>query len=127
MVESQKKPVASEAQEQAAVVEWWRFACKKYGVPEVSLMHIANEGTGSVARGRLQKRQGVRAGVSDLFLSVARGEFCGLWIEMKRIGGRVRPEQLEFLEKMRELRYDGVVCHGAEAAIEKIDAYMMQV
>ena len=126
MVESQKKPVASEAQEQAAVVEWWRFACKKYGVPEVSLMHIANEGTGSAARGRLQKKQGVRAGVSDLFLSVARGEFCGLWIEMKRQGGRVRPEQREFLEKMRELGYDGKVCHGAESAIEKIHAYMMQ-
>ena len=126
MVESQKKPVASEAQEQAAVIDWWRFACRKYGVPEVALLHIANEGTRSVVRGRLQKRQGVRAGVSDLFLSVARGEFCGLWIEMKRQGGRVRPEQREFLEKMRELGYDGAVCHGAEAAIEKIHAYLMQ-
>ena len=126
MVESQKKPVASEAQEQTAVIEWWRFACKKYGVPEVSLMHIANEGTGSAARGRLQKRQGVRAGVSDLFLSVPRGGRAGLWIEMKRMGGRVSPEQREFLEKMRDLGYDGVVCHGAEAAIEKIHAYMTQ-
>ena len=126
MVESQKKPVASEAQEQASVIEWWRFACRKYGVTEVALLHVANEGTGSVVRGRLQKRQGVRAGVADLFLSVPRGSFSGLWIEMKRMGGRVRPEQREFLEKMRDLGYDGVVCHGAEEAIEKIHAYMMQ-
>ena len=126
MVERAKRPVASEAQEQAAVIEWWHFACRKYKVPECSLLHIANEGTRSAARGRLQKSLGVRAGVADLFLSVPRGGRGGLWIEMKRKGGRVRPEQREFLEKMRDLGYDGVVCHGAEAAIEKIHAYMMQ-
>lgn len=127
MVESQKKPVASEAQEQAAVIEWWRFACKKYGVPEVALLHVANEGSGSVVRGRLQKRQGVRAGVADLFLSVPRGAFSGLWIEMKRTDGRVRPEQREFLSQMQSLGYDCAVCRGAEAAREKIHAYMTQV
>ena len=124
MVEQEKKLVASEAQEQAAVIEWWRFACRKYGVPEVALLHIANEGTGSVVRGRLQKRQGVRAGVADLFLSVPRGGFSGLWLEMKRKDGWVRPEQREFLIRMQELGYDCAVCRGAEAAREKIHAYM---
>lgn len=55
-----KKQVATEAQEQTAVISWWQYACRQYGVPECSLLHIANEGTGSAARGRLQKRQGVR-------------------------------------------------------------------
>lgn len=119
-----ERPVASEAQEQMAVIDWWRFACKKYGVPEVALLHIANEGSGSVVRGRMQKRQGVRAGVADLFLSVPRGSFSGLWIEMKKQGGRVRPEQREFLSQMQQLGYDCAVCHGADAAREKIHAYM---
>ena len=127
MVESQKKQVASEAQEQAAVIDWWRFACRKYGVPEVALLHVANEGTGSAARGRLQKRQGVRAGVADLFLSVPRGAFSGLWIEMKRKGGCVRPEQREFLSNMQALGYDGAVCHGADEARAVITAYMTQL
>lgn len=126
MVERAKKPVASEAQEQVAVIDWWRFAHKKYGVPECSLLHVANEGTGSAARGRLQKKQGVRAGVADLFLSVPRGAFSGLWLEMKRQGGRVRPEQLDFLQTMRALGYDTAVCPGAEAARQKIHAYMTQ-
>lgn len=127
MVEREKKPVASEAQEQMAVIDWWRFAHKKYGVPECSLLHVANEGTGSAARGRLQKKQGVRAGVADLFLSVPRGGFGGLWIEMKvRIGGRVRPEQREFLSQMQQLGYDCAVCRGAESALEKIIDYMAQ-
>lgn len=124
MVERAKKPVASEAQEQAAVIDWWRFAHKKYGVPEVALLHIANEGTGSVVRGRSQKKQGVRAGVADLFLSVPRGGRAGLWIEMKRKNGQVRSEQREFLNQMQELGYDCAVCRGAEAAREKIHAYM---
>lgn len=127
MVERAKKPVASEAQEQTAVIDWWNFACRKYGVPEVALMHIANEGSGSVVRGRLQKKQGVRAGASDLFLSVPRAGFSGLWIEMKRKGGRVRPEQREFLMNMQALGYDGAVCHGADEAREVITAYMTQV
>lgn len=126
MVERAKKPVASEAQEQMAVIDWWRFAHKKYGVPECSLLHVANEGTGSAARGRLQKKQGVRAGVADLFLSVPRGGRGGLWIEMKRKGGRVRPEQREFLTQMQSLGYDGAVCHGAEEARSVITAYMAQ-
>lgn len=121
-----EKPVASEAQEQAAVIDWWRFACRKYGVPEFALFHIANEGTRSAARGRLQKRQGVRAGVADLFLSVPRGGRGGLWIEMKRKGGRVRPEQREFLSNMQALGYEGAVCHGADEARVKIAEYMAQ-
>lgn len=126
MVERAKKPVASEAQEQAAVIEWWQYACRQYGVPECSLLHIANEGTGSAVRGRLQKRQGVRAGVADLFLSVPRGAFSGLWIEMKRKGGRVRPEQREFLSQMQTLGYEGAVCFGADAARAVIAEYMTQ-
>lgn len=126
MVERAKKPVASEAQEQAAVIEWWQYACRQYGVPECSLLHIANEGTGSAVRGRLQKRQGVRAGVADLFLSVPRGAFSGLWIEMKRKGGRVRPEQREFLNHMQVLGYKGAVCFGADSARAVITEYMAQ-
>lgn len=122
-----EKFIASETQEQSAVIDWWRLACRKYGVPEMALLHIANEGTGSAARGRLQKRQGVRAGVSDLFLSVPRGAFSGLWIEMKRKGGRVRPEQREFLRNMQALGYEGVVCHGADEARAVITAYMTLV
>lgn len=121
-----EKHVATEAQEQTAVISWWRYACRIYGVPECSLLHIANEGTGSAARGRLQKRQGVRAGVADLFLSVPRGAFSGLWIEMKRKGGRVRPEQREFLMNMQALGYEGAVCHGADEARDVIMAYMAQ-
>lgn len=123
MVE-QKAAVASEAQEQAAVIRWWGLVCGRYGVPELCLMHIANEGTRSAARGRLMKSQGVRAGVSDLFLSVPRGGFCGLWIEMKRKGGRVSPEQTAFLEHMKAMGYDGAVCRGADEAMVKIHSYI---
>lgn len=119
-------PIPSEAQEQAAVIKWWRYVYNLYGVPEDTLIHIANEGSGSVSRGKLLKKLGVRPGVADLFLSVARGNYHGLWIEMKRLGGRLRPEQRAFLENMQGQGYDTAVCHGAEAARLKIAAYLTQ-
>lgn len=114
-----------ETEEQAAVIEWWGLKCKAWGVPDRLLYHIANEGTRSAARGRLQKKQGVRAGCPDLCLSVARGGFFGLYIEMKRLGGRLTPEQKEFHADLREQGYRVDTCYGAESAIETITEYML--
>lgn len=120
-----KSRVASESEEQAAVIAWWRLRHKVYGVPEFSLLHIPNEGTGSAARGRLQKKMGLRKGCPDLFLSVPRGAFSGLWIEMKRKGGALRPEQAAFMDELKALGYDCAVCYGQDAAKEKIHSYLM--
>ena len=118
---------ASEAQEQQALMQWWRLAHGKYGVAENMLMHIANEGSGSVVRGMRQKRLGLRKGCPDLFLAVPCGEFSGLWIEMKRReGGRVSPEQAYFLLSLKTMGYAAEVCRGAEKAIQAIDKYLRQ-
>ena len=120
-----KKP--SEAQEQQALIQWWRLAHGKYGVGEHLLLHVANEGTGSAVRGRIQKRMGLRAGCPDLFLAVPCGEFSGLWLEMKRRdGGRVSPEQADFLLSLKTMGYAAEVCRGAEKAIQAIDKYLRQ-
>ena len=115
----------SETEEQAAVIAWWGLKCKAWKIPPHLLFHIANEGSGSAVRGRLQKRQGVRAGCPDLCLSVARGGFFGLYVEMKRNGGRCTPEQKAFHEDLRAQGYRVEVCYGAQAAIDTITHYML--
>ena len=114
-----------ETDEQAAVIEWWGWKSKAWGIPPHLLFHVANEGSGSPARGRLLKRQGVRAGCPDLCLSVARGAFFGLFIEMKRKGGRCTPDQVAFHADLRAQGYRVEVCHGAQAAIDVITDYML--
>ena len=118
---------ATEADEQKAVIQWWRLVHGKYGVGEHLLMHVANEGSGSVVRGITQKRMGLRPGCPDLFLAVPCGGLSGLWIEMKRAkGGVVRPEQADFLLSLKAMGYAAEVCRGADKAIEAIDKYLRQ-
>ena len=117
--------IPRETDEQAAVIEWWGWKSKAWNIPPHLLFHIPNEGSGSPARGRLLKRQGVRAGCPDLCLSVARGPFFGLYIEMKKKGGSCTPEQKVFHEDLRAQGYRVEVCYGAQAAIDAITHYML--
>ena len=71
------------------------------------------------------KEMGVKAGVSDVFLPVARGGCHGLWIEMKRLrSGRATKEQLEWIEEMIGQGYAATVCRGWEQAAQVITRYM---
>ena len=63
-------------------------------------------------------------GESDLFFAIPSLTFHGLFIEMKAEGGKATPEQLEYLEFMRSLQYQALVCEGAEAAQQAITDYM---
>lgn len=51
---------------------------------------------GAMIAGGTMKAEGVKAGVSDLTLPVARHGYHGFYIEMKKPGGRESAEQIEF-------------------------------
>ena len=73
---------------------------------------------------------GVRAGVSDLFLSfpsMSAPIYCGLYIEMKAPrphGKKASRKQLKFIERMIEAGYGGVVCYGWDSARQVICDYL---
>ena len=108
----------TESQEQQAVVEWalWK------GLP---LLAIPNGGKRSAATAARLKAEGVRPGVPDLLLPMARRGFHGLFIEMKRTkGGRVSDAQREWLHLLDAEGYRAIVCYGAGEAIREIEAYL---
>ena len=70
------------------------------------------------------KRQGVRAGVPDLCIPVAKRGFHGLYIEMKYGKGKPTEKQLEWLDMLNGNGYKAVVCYGFDHAKETIDWYM---
>ncbi|MCI8469356.1 MAG: VRR-NUC domain-containing protein [Eggerthellaceae bacterium] len=107
----------SEAQEQAAVITY----CELRGIP---VYHIPNEGKRSVYAGANLKRQGLRAGVPDLCIPVARGRYHSLYIEMKADGGKVTPKQAEWIALLRGQGMCAAVCVGADNAKALIDRYM---
>lgn len=117
-------PVPTESIEQSRLFQWARMQQGHW--PELQLLyHIPNGGS----RHRLEavhlKQQGVRAGVPDLCLPVARDGCHGLYVEMKRTkGGRVSPEQMGWMEALKAEGYMVAVCQGWEMASDVIVNYL---
>lgn len=123
----QKKPtlpIPTESEEQQAVMEWTEAASGRW--PELRLIyHIPNESLRSMATGGRLRAEGLKSGVPDLCLPVARAGYHGLYIEMKRTkGGRTSPEQKEWLAALEAEGYQTALCRGADAAIEIITDYL---
>ena len=116
----------SEEQEQAAVMEW--AAIMERQIPELRLLfHIPNGAERHPAVAAKLKRQGVKAGVPDLFLPVARGGWHGLFVEMKkRQGGRVSDVQKQWIADLEGEMYRCVVAHGEEEACDVIFKYLTE-
>src|SRR5258708_6266486 len=87
--------VPSEHQSQTAGISWWALACKGYELPPFALFAIPNGGARDPITGSRLKQEGVRPGILDLMLAVKRGDFGGLFIEMKKLGNQPSPAQKE--------------------------------
>lgn len=117
--------VPSEHQSQAAVISWWRLSCTGYQLPEFALFAIPNGGARDVITGSRLKQEGVRAGILDLMLAVKRGNFGGLFIEMKKLGNRPSPAQKEVMDYLARAGYQRYVCWTSHAAIAAIREYLV--
>lgn len=115
-----------EHSEQVALIQWWALQCKRYGVHEQCLFAIPNGGQRNIVTAKRMKDEGVRAGIPDLFLAVPRGDFHGLFIEMKKPqGGVVSDNQKACMEMLSNNDYCVTVCHGFIDAQEAIKGYLL--
>lgn len=115
--------VVTEHEEQAALLAWCGYA--KATVPELGLLFaIPNGGRRHIKVAADLKVEGVKAGVPDLFLPVARGEYHGLFIELKTTQGRLSAEQKRWLAALTEQGYLAVCCHGWDEARREISGYL---
>lgn len=113
----------SEATEQERVMNWARFYEKDY--PELKLIyHIPNGGSRNKLEAANLKRQGVKAGVPDLCLPVARSGKHGLYLEMKWGKNKTTEKQDWWLKQLMQQGYKTEVCWTAEEAISKIAQYL---
>ena len=91
------------------------------------LFAIPNGGHRDVRTGVKLKREGVRPGIPDLFLPVARGSFHGLFIEVKTVKGRMSDEQSDWREYLVENQYESIVVRSAQEAIDAIMDYLWRL
>lgn len=128
----------TEAQHQAALFSW-ASAKEKIHHELAFLHHVPNGATlgGSASergmRGAMMKAQGVKKGVPDIFLPVKRGEYSGLYIEMKRPSlepkragskGGISQEQADFIFFLELQGFKCRVCYGWQSAANVIENYL---
>ena len=110
--------------EQEHVFLWASMEERAY--PELAMLYaIPNGGKRAIKTAVALKKQGVKRGVPDICLPVARGGYHGLYIELKRQkGGTVSETQKEWIAALNTQGYKAIICHGAEEAIEQIRGYL---
>lgn len=116
--------IPTEDEEQAMLFRWAELA--KGTAPELGLLYaIPNGGKRPLSVAVRMKKTGTKAGVPDMFLPVARGGCHGLYIELKRQkGGRVSPEQTQWMDKLKRQGYRCAVCYGWLQARNEIIDYL---
>lgn len=123
MNQKQLGQLTTEHDEQVAVIKY----CDSHPNPDYADIYaVPNGGKRAIGLAVKLKAEGVRRGIPDLFLPKPRGEFHGLYIEMKKPGGRVSPEQLERMNRLKSDGYKTAICTSATVAISVIESYMQQ-
>lgn len=117
------KQRVTEADEQKALMQWAKWQEGRY--PELKLLyHCPNGGTRNKLEAANLKRQGVKAGVPDLFLPVPRSQKYGLFIEMKVGRNKCTDNQKKWIRNLLEQGYEVKVCYSCEEAIQVIKKYL---
>ncbi len=117
--------MASESQEQQALIQWSQYARQEYKELEL-LYHVPNGGRRDKREALSLKRQGVKAGVPDLVLPVGRGGYLGLYVELKVDKNKTTDNQNIWIENLRNQNYRVQVCYGWLEAKKVIEDYLMQ-
>lgn len=128
--------------EQSALFCWANDVREQYPILQ-SMFSIPNGGERGKATAARLKAEGVKSGVSDIFLPVVRQRFepgltnlfyHGLFVEMKKLRATnirnndpqfgATDDQRAFIKLMHERGYAAVVCHGWLEARDVILSYL---
>lgn len=128
---SRQREVPSEYQEQCAVIRWFDSYAPTQKLDARLLamvpngMYLGDDQKARMIRVSMAKRAGLRPGVPDLVLFVARRGSHGLCVEMKRSdAGEASSEQKAYHDLLLGQGFRVCVAHGADAAISTIKDYL---
>lgn len=111
--------------EQQMIIKWSQQPTIRRKYPELKLLyHIPNERKCSAREGARLKSMGVKAGVPDLCLPVARGKYHGLYIELKTKTGKLSEAQKWWQGELNSQKYVSAVCYGWDQAVKTLTDYL---
>lgn len=123
MVKLRRRPVHHEHYEQVKLFAWAKYMERAH--PELKLLFaVPNGGLRHPATAARLRREGVRAGVPDVLLPVARHGWHGLFIELKVRPNKPTALQQQWIEALRQEGYRVEVCYGFEEAKSVVVEYL---
>ena len=108
---------SKEADEQKVIIQY----CDLKKIP---IYAIPNGGYRNVIEARNLKLQGVKSGVPDMCIPLARNGYHGLYIELKVGKNKTSINQQIWLNLLADNGYKAEVCYGAVQAIDLIAWYI---
>lgn len=111
--------MATERDEQAALFDWAEWQGNI--TPELKLLYAIPNGQ---YRPGQAMEPGLKAGVPDICLPVARGGYHSLYVELKVGSNSPSKEQKRWITSLRKAGHRVDVCWGYEAAKETILDYL---
>ena len=123
-VKRRKPRIDREGNEQTAFFRWLELQH-----PDVFAVtyHTPNGGHRSKSEGGRLKGQGVKAGVPDVCIAIAKGGYFGLYVEFKATpphDSAVSSSQYDWLINLEKNGYKSVVCKGLDSLIAEVEAYL---
>lgn len=83
-----------------------------------------NGGKRDIITASILKKEGVKAGVPDIFVAMPSNGYHGLFIEMKTDVGKLSTEQKKMLKRLEAAGYKTSIIRGINEFIDAIDGYL---
>lgn len=124
-----RKAIASESQEQRALVRWLSY----HPIVRNYFMHITNEGKRDPITGQHLLQLGLKPGASDLFIYYPTKKYHGLFLEVKR-NKKYTPSEMKteswnaqekFINSVKSVGFAGEMCYGLEDGIAIVERYLL--
>lgn len=119
-----KTVTPTEADYQVVLFQWINVKIQQGDERYKLIFHVPNGGSRHKLEAINLKRQGVKAGVADVFVDIPSRGSHGLRIEMKSAKGKLSPAQVEFLKLEAKNGYLTAVCYSTDEAIKTIEEYL---
>jgi hypothetical protein len=121
----------SEHDHQVQVIKWAVLQVKCGTYPDLDVLHaIPNAGRRTRGEVGWMLSEGLKSGVPDLHLPVARGGWKSLYIEMKSERGRVSKSQAWWQSRLYQLGHCVVTCfthvQAEETLVEYLDGKLLK-
>lgn len=120
----------TELQIQNGVIAWFDSVFGESDINGLLFAHLEGVMLGGKSareraiRGAILKRAGMRRGIPDLFLAVARGGFYGLFLEIKKPGGVLSAIQKSRQNQLRAEGFCVSTVFSVKQAVDFIKDYL---